>query len=113
MVVPRAIFHINETVGCHIVAGAVLLFGCGATIVGVRRIGPQHDVEERVLEFLDLESSTLDKLQQKVRIEPGALEKTVRRLLRQGTIHEDAGQFELADTVASRAESSRATHARQ
>jgi hypothetical protein len=96
-----------------IVAGAVFLVGCVATVVGVRRIGPQHDVEERVLESLDLEPTTLDKLQQKLLIEPQALERTVRRLLRQGTIHEDDGQLELAETVASRTESSHATRARQ
>jgi hypothetical protein len=90
-----------------IVAGAVFFVGCVATVVGVRRIGPQHEGEERVLESLDLEPTTLDKLQQKLLIEPRALEKTVRRLLRQGTIHENDGQLELAETVASRTESSR------
>jgi hypothetical protein len=96
-----------------IVAGAVLFVGCSATLVGVRRIGPQYDQEVRVLESLDWEPSTLSELQRKLGIEQRALEKTVRRLRGQGDIQEHDGKLQLGDAAASSEQSLRATSAHQ
>jgi hypothetical protein len=85
-----------------VVAGAVLVIGCLATVFGARRIGPKHDREARVLEFLNWEPSTLNRLRRELDIGQDVVVETVCRLQRRGDIREHDGLLELADAAASR-----------
>jgi hypothetical protein len=94
-----------------VVAGAVLVLGCGATLFGARRIGPKHDREALVLEFLSWEPSTKNRLCRELGIEQEVLAETVCRLKKRGEIREHDGLLELADAAASTAQSSPASRA--
>lgn len=92
-----------------VVAGAILVIGCAATAFGARRIGPKHDREARVLEFLSWEPSTLNRLGRELGIEQRVLAETICRLQRQGDIREHDGLLELADAAGSRTQYSSAS----
>jgi hypothetical protein len=94
-----------------LVAGSVLAVGWVVTFFGARRIGPRHDQEERVLEFINQEPSTMDRLRRQLEMEPERLAETVCRLRKRGDIREHNGLLELADSAASTAQSSQATAA--
>jgi hypothetical protein len=65
-------FFINSTTQwlSGVSASSVLIVGWAAAFSVLRRIGPSHDLEERVLEFLNHEPSTLNQLSWKTEIEP-------------------------------------------
>jgi hypothetical protein len=97
-------FASEEPWAATLVAGAIFAVGCGVTIFGARRIGPKHEREDRVLEFLGWGPSTLSQLKRELNREQEALELTVSRLKKRGDIHEHDGLLELADMAASRME---------
>jgi hypothetical protein len=104
-------FTFDEPWAATLVAGAIFTVGCAMTIFGARRIGPTHEQEDRVLELLSREPSTLSQLKQALAREQEALELTVSRLQKRGDIREHDGRLELADMAASRTEPSPASSA--
>jgi len=92
-----AFFFTSDTaLVAFIPAAIVLILGSILTIVGARRIGPEQDREEQVLDRLRDKPLSLDELAQGLDANQKKLERTVRRLQHQGDICEAKGQLQLA-----------------
>lgn len=83
-------------------AAAVFVVGLGVTLIGARRIGPKHEREDKVLEWLNFGPSSCKQLPQGLNMEEALVKRTVNRLQKRGDISARDGVLELADTAGQR-----------
>lgn len=106
-----ALFFTSKATWIAVVAsGAVFVIGMVATLIGARRIGPKHEREDQVLEFLNWGPSTWEQLLQTLDIEEVLLKRTVSRLEKRTDICKRDGVLELAEAAHQRNSLTRKYH---
>lgn len=86
-----------------LLAGAVFLLGCGATVFWTRRIGPNEELEDRVLDTVAIRGTiSRSELRRELDIDQTLLQRTVHQMQKRGEIVEHDGLLEVADVVVSK-----------